>query len=150
MPKLIVIIWANQATSCSVVERARLSRSSSDTIARMCKWCGAAWQESHLWWIGRASALDFRTVANANHGLCRADQQCNVEFCIIRDAAAVSDSGYKAEADTATSTVISRGLPVERCRSYGGTRSSARSGRSSELGQTLPGKGEWSACHYPR
>jgi len=43
-----------------------------------------------------------------------------------------------------------RGWPAEQYRSCADTRSSARSDRSNELQQTLPGRDAWSACHYAR
>jgi hypothetical protein len=45
------------------------------------------------------------------------------------------------------SAPIARGLLAERYRSYADTRPSARSDRSNELRQTLPGRGAWSAGH---
>jgi hypothetical protein len=85
---------------------------------------------------GRRSLSSFRP--NQSRLILR--QKCRA--CVIKGAGRSQRQRLQLfAADTATSTVISRGLPVARCRSYADTRSSGRSGRSNELGRTLPGTG---------
>ena len=74
---------------------------------------------------------------------CRARRRTRLS----RRRRAQQSRGYKAF-PTDTTAAIVRGLPVERYRSCADTRSAARSDRSNGLGQTLPGRDAWSACHY--